>query len=149
MQIELLRFLHVERKFGGPLRFGVIEFRFDTCWNENPGYRARYWRTEICLRWPWRLKFRLDLTRYGEGGYLEPHLDPVYEGERQYNCIFVLRAPERGGELLAERFVYCGSRLKIIEPNLYLHELTPVEKGERIVLNLGIYFAVRRIPPRP
>jgi hypothetical protein len=149
MWIEILRLIRVKSGYFGQRRVGLIALRLDFAWTEITDLKIRYLAYELAVRWPRTLKFRLDLAQYRMGGRLDEHIDPTHELERQFNFVFVLRKPIKGGELVSEKFVYNGSRLKIVETNRYRHEVTRVEKGERIVANLGVRFANQYLNPPP
>jgi hypothetical protein len=149
MWIEIFRLLRVKSEYFAPRKVGLIALRLDFAWNEVTDLKMRYLAYELALRWPRTMKFRLDLAQYRTGGRLDEHIDPTHEQEHQLNFIFVLRKPLKGGELISEKFVYNGSRLKIVETNRYKHEVTLVEKGERLVVNLGVRFANQYLNPPP
>ncbi len=113
-------------------------------------YNVRYWAIYFILRWPKPVRIRFDLAKYLTGGRLPEHIDEYVRKEvRQFNFIFTLKKAKLGGELLSEKFVYNGSRLKIIEVSRYKHEVTLIEEGQRIVANFQIAFSPEYTVPPP
>lgn len=143
-RFDLLRVIEVKRVFLEPLWLSLVSIRVDRAWNKVPDLKMHYWATELIFRWPLQVRFRLDIAKYFLGGYLEEHIDGTREDEKQFNSIFTIRKAESGGELIAEKFVYCGSRLKIVEVNRYKHEVTRVEKGERLIANFSVRYPTEK-----
>jgi|GEM_PF-6200055 len=132
-------------------RESVISAVFRRTWRkvDYPGARLEYQEYVVNIRWPIMLQIQLHVSRYGVGGELQEHIDTIRDGERQFRIQFILRNAIRGGELLCERFIVNWRRFKIFEPARYRHQVTRIEEGQRILLNLGIRYALRPIRPCP
>lgn len=76
------------------------------------------------------------VIRYSEGPGREAHVDDGVAHER---AIFSLKNADRGGQLLVLGLpvdLQPGDGV-VYRADLYKHSVTPIEKGERIVLTLG------------
>jgi hypothetical protein len=149
MEINLFKVIWFERDFLESTCLPMITVRVDTKWTHAEQYHMRYRAIELTLRWPRPIKFRLDFAQYYPGGYLDPHIDTTQEYEFRVNSILVIRKPRRGGHLYSEKFLYNGKRLKIIQPNLYQHEVTMIEEGERWVLNFQFHVSTNGMEQTP
>lgn len=129
----------------------VVSGKFSRKWNKVDwtGTCLEYQEYVINIRWPIMLQIQLHVNRYGVGGELREHVDVIQDGERQFRIQLILRNAIRGGELLCERFIVNRRWFKIFEPARWRHQVTRVEEGQRLLLNLGIRFSFRLIRPCP
>ena len=87
--------------------------------------------------------FSLLFTRTGKGMYYGPHIDSPYifgEGRRDLSFTIFLNQPNeyKGGELLLnitpeKKSIKLRAGEMIVYPTKYLHEVTEVTEGERMV----------------
>ena len=152
MRIDLLPIIS-SPVMGGMMviRRGVCSIVLRHAWKNIDVHRAklahREYRLEI--RWPFLLQLQLLVMRYAVGDYHRRHIDWIAPGERQFRIQFVLENARRGGELLCDHFVVSRRRFKIFEPCVYGHEVTKVEEGRRVLLNLSVRWSLRKIRPCP
>jgi hypothetical protein len=78
------------------------------------------------------------LVHYGRGHRIMPHLDMVTEGRLyKLNCLLV--KPRRGGEFSCERSIFnLLGRLVLFRPDLYQHEVSRIEDGNRWLLSFAL-----------
>ena len=77
------------------------------------------------------------LLKFPEGSGVPEHTDPKY-GVKHTRLNIVLRQAEEGGEFICDRPILNTRRFKLFRPDLEKHSVTTVEKGERLVLSIGI-----------
>lgn len=96
---------------------------------QGSGYKIMY-------LWNW--KFDLVLIRYPEGSFIRWHTDPVPAPLKHHRINFTVRQAEGG------RF-YCKDmpthlkfkRIVRFRPDIQMHKVSRVTKGERWVISLG------------
>lgn len=83
-------------------------------------------------------RLNIYLVRYPQGHKVAPHLDMIAEG-RLYKLNCVLIKPRAGGRFLCEKNVFnlCG-RVILFRPDLYQHQVTPIEAGTRWLLSFAM-----------
>ncbi|MFI5296509.1 MAG: hypothetical protein ACHREM_00305 [Polyangiales bacterium] len=78
------------------------------------------------------------LIRYGVGASIPPHVDPAPEGQEHHRINCVATAAQGGALLVRHHPVALYSRdAYVFRPDLELHEVTLVTRGERLVFSLG------------
>jgi hypothetical protein len=113
------------------------------------GGSLQYQQYVFVIRWPILLQLQLHINKYGVGDGLYEHVDVIQPKERQFRFQFILKNAARGGELLCEHFIVNRRHFKVFEPCKYRHQVTKVEEGERLLLNLGIRYSFHPIRPCP
>lgn len=98
-----------------------------------------YQSKQLCaLELPWII-VDLWLIRYSAGSSgIPPHVDEV-PGKRHWRINLVYQQAEKGGELECEHALINWPRLAIFRSDR-THSVSPLEKGIRRVLSLGIAF---------
>jgi len=89
------------------------------------------------FRWPIRLEQYLSMLEYPQGTVISEHQDGDPNSKQllaAVNINFVLRKADVGGEFICPEAILNTSRLKIFNGDKYHHQVTPVEKGKRVVL---------------
>lgn len=109
-------------------------------WHEKT-WSVVYTSFKVSISWPFSFSTHADLALYREGSYIQRHSD-LSESllGKEWRVVVILRNADKGGELLSDKFVLNWPRIKIINTRV-LHEVTKVEKGTRLVLLIGVYFA--------
>lgn len=78
------------------------------------------------------------LVKFPEGSCIKPHKDPT-KGKRHWRFNLILRPAESGGGFWCNGPVPVNlSRFKVFRSDLYEHCVSPIEKGERLVLSFGV-----------
>lgn len=78
------------------------------------------------------------LVRYSKGHRIVPHVDMVAEG-RLYKLNCVLVKPGAGGEFFCEKNIFnLFGRLVLFRPDLYQHEVSMIEQGNRWLLSFAL-----------
>lgn len=82
------------------------------------------------------IPFDLYLLKYPPGSSIPEHTDKVPEC-RHYRVNIVVKKAQAGGVFRAKRQILNWRRLKVFRSD-YPHEVSPITKGTRYVLSLGI-----------
>ena len=89
------------------------------------------------------IPFDCYLLRFPEGVSIPSHQDQVKSG-KHYRLNIILKKSKSGGEFIAEKSILNLSRIKLFRPDLYRHEVTPVQGGSRWVLSIGWICALKK-----
>lgn len=76
------------------------------------------------------------LLKYPQGSFIPPHKDPVTAG-RHFRLNIILKKPKKGGVFYSEHTLINTSRIKLFNPDISTHSLSPIEEGQRWVLSIG------------
>ena len=77
-------------------------------------------------------------VRYPEGHRVVPHVDMIADG-RLFKLNYVLSKPKAGGEFLCEKNIFnLFGRLYLFRPDLYEHQVSRIEKGNRWLLSFAL-----------
>ena len=87
-----------------------------------------------------RFKFDIYLLKYPTGSYIDPHTDPIENGEHHRVNVVLNRGYFDGG--VFERYyehktVFDVHRVNYFRPDLVTHGVTRVTKGTRYTLSIG------------
>jgi hypothetical protein len=78
------------------------------------------------------------LLKFPEGSCVHWHTDPV-PGKRHWRLNIFLKQCERGGHFIRKGFSdNIGARFQLFRPDIQEHMVTPVDKGVRYVLSIGV-----------
>ena len=78
------------------------------------------------------------LVHYRQGHRIVPHVDMVSEG-RLYKFNWVIVRPAAGGAFVCEKTIFnLFGRLILFRPDLYRHEVTRIEAGNRWLLSFAL-----------
>ncbi len=77
------------------------------------------------------------LLKYPEGSYIPEHLDPVDSG-KHYRLNVVLKGAI-GGTFCCKNTIlnWWNGRVVLFRPDIEKHQVTPITKGQRLVLSIG------------
>ncbi|HMA99216.1 MAG TPA: 2OG-Fe(II) oxygenase [Wenzhouxiangella sp.] len=82
--------------------------------------------------------FAIYLVRYSAGHRVVPHVDGVEEG-RLYKLNWVVAKPPSGGVFRCEKTILnIFGRFILFRPDLYVHEVTKIERGNRWLLTFAL-----------
>jgi hypothetical protein len=82
-------------------------------------------------------KLSIYLVRYSAGHRVVPHIDAVEEG-KLCKVNWVLLKPQQGGKFLCEKTILnLFGRWIVFRPDLYQHEVTRIERGNRWLLTFA------------
>lgn len=92
------------------------------------------------LKWP--IFADTMIFKYPVGVGRTPHRDPMpakRKDWRHYRLNFVYWMSKKGGDfnMLEGKPIFQWWRFVLFRPDLYLHEVTPVEEGTRYILSIG------------
>ncbi|MFN2288739.1 MAG: 2OG-Fe(II) oxygenase [Chromatocurvus sp.] len=77
------------------------------------------------------------LVRYSPGHSIASHVDMVSEG-RLYKLNWVLKKPRSGGEFSCDSTIFnLSGRLILFRPDLYPHQVSRIEAGNRWLLSFA------------
>lgn len=83
-------------------------------------------------------RLNIYLVRYPEGHKVGPHVDMIAAG-RLYKLNWVLAKPEAGGQFICEKtIVNLFGRLYLFRPDLYQHQVSRIERGNRWLLSFAL-----------
>lgn len=105
-------------------------------------FRWQYGRQKTGYRiWPfaqatWPFKFDAYIIHYPVGSGIPPHKDPVPFGLKHYRINIELWRGE-GGNFHCADTIFHWWRLYFFRPDINLHYVTKVTKGNRYVLSVG------------
>lgn len=92
-------------------------------------------KTRILLR---SKRLNIYLVRYNQGHKVGPHVDMVSEG-RLYKLNWVLAKPKAGGKFICEKTMFnLFGRLYLFRPDLYQHQVSRIERGNRWLLSFAL-----------
>jgi hypothetical protein len=82
--------------------------------------------------------FALDcyILKYPEKSYIPPHTDPI-PGHKHFRLNIVLKKAKVGGNVYYFN-TRCYRRIMLFRPDYIEHEVSQVQRGERIVLSIGL-----------
>lgn len=98
---------------------------------QNTGYKKL-----LLLRSKWLLKFDCYILKFSEGVEIPAHIDTVDSG-RHYRLNVILKSASLGGQFHCDTCLFETTRIKLFRPDLYLHSVSKVEAGSRLVLSIG------------
>jgi hypothetical protein len=98
------------------------------------------------LKWPFRIAVFLSLLDYPEGSLVEAHNDGGPDPKQMkpvIGCNFniVLKKAKIGGEFICPQAWVNTSRVKIFNGDKFQHEVTKIEKGNRVLLAFKVSLA--------
>lgn len=78
------------------------------------------------------------LVRYSAGHRVVPHVDGVEEG-RLFKFNWVIAKPRAGGVFICDKTILnLFGRFILFRPDLHVHEVTTIERGNRWLLTLAL-----------
>lgn len=84
----------------------------------------------------WPLPFDMYLLKFNEGDEIPPHIDDVGSGEH-HRINIVIKKAKRGGDFICDQPIYESSRIKYFRPDITMHSVSKIIKGNRYVFSLG------------
>lgn len=82
--------------------------------------------------------FDLYLLKFPEGCHIPKHKDEIGFGKKHYRINIILKGAKKGGKFICEKTILNLPFIKIFRPDLYEHEVTKIEKGNRYTLSFGV-----------
>lgn len=83
--------------------------------------------------------FRIDcyLLKFPLHSVIRPHLDPAPKGWNHYRINIVLKKAKAGGKFYCLYPIINWKRIKLFRPDISIHGVTKITKGQRLVLSIG------------
>ena len=110
------------------------------------GRQGTGYRKCLLATFTWPVPWDLYLLDYPKDSFVPPHQDVVSEG-RHIRCNLILKQATHGGHFLCPAMKVSGPRLFVFRPDLYVHQVTPVEEGRRWVLSFGFVLEAKHVTP--